>query len=485
MKKFFYLITAAAMMASFASCGKIDHGNAPTDGTTTLTIFAHTPQLKTYLSGGSTKWVKGDLITVFAEDGTSAKSDEVSDPQNDYNFKFKGWTTGKTPKYALAVGPQSYYDLYTVSYEDGLINATLRTAQVLYHKNSFSKLANIGVGEVVYAEGTGYTTYMKNLCGLIKFQVEGKNVEKVKISELDGKSLTGEVQIGMDENGNPKVQSVLNGRSYVEISATSSTNLNDNSGMLPHGADIYACVLPGEYRIKVESYAEGGELLNTLTLKDGSVMEVNRSEIATIGNENTTIKVDTFKPTTEGDEGEGEGEGEVEDIVLTLDFANQLFDPALPTSKTTEKKTYTLVDTDYVFTIYNNTHGFHYSSSGKYLRLIGDTGTKESPNPGYGYMHLPAIPGYRLLSTTVTGANTTGTKTYHICDIDPIENSITEENILSTVEISSVNTGTMTLSDSEAGVGYYFMLKGGLSDKNAQFSKLVLTYTYVEPTPVE
>ena len=486
MKKLFYLITAAAMMASFASCGKIDHGNAPTeeptietpstDGTTTLTISAHTPQLKTYLSGGSTKWVKGDLITVFAEDGTSAKSDAVSEAQDDYNFKFAGWTTGMTPKYALAVGPQSYYDLYTVSYEDGLINATLRTSQVLYHTNSFSKLANIGVGEVVYAEGTGYKTDMKNLCGLIKFQVEGKNVEKVKISELDGKSLTGEVQIGMDENGNPEVQSVLNGRSYVEISATSSKNLNENSGMLPHGADIYACVLPGEYRIKVESYAEGGELLNTLTLKAGSVMEVNRSEIATIGNENTTIKVDTFKPTTEGDE----GEGEVEDIVLTLDFASWPFieekvSSARKTDGDGDELTFTQDDVTYSVNVKNQLGGYYHTS--------GNLRCNNGVNEGDLLMTLPGIENYRLASAIVRVGNT---PSYNEDGSIKAQNSkyinLKSEQSNADCTINSLNGDTeLVLSRSGAGEACTISSKG----KNFLLNKLVLRYTYVAPASAE
>ena len=481
MKKLFYLITAAAMMASFASCGKIDHGNAPTeeptietpstDGTTTLTISAHTPQLKTYLSGGSTKWVKGDLITVFAEDGTSAKSDEVSEPKDNYNFKFAGWTTGKTPKYALAVGPQSYYDLYTVSYEDGLINATLRTAQLLYHKNSFSKLANIGVGEVVYTEDKGYTTYMKNLCGLIKFQVEGENVEKVKISELDGKSLTGEVQIGMDENGNPEVQSVLNGRSYVEISATSSTNLNGNSGMLPHGADIYACVLPGEYRIKVESYAKGGELLNTLTLKDGVVMEVNRSEIATIGDKTTTIKVDTFKPTTEGDE----GEGEVEDIVLTLDFASWPFNEAKVSSarKTSEegdKLTITQDNVTYNFIIKNKLGGYYHTA--------GNLRCNNSVNEGDLLMTLPGIENYRLASAIVR----VGNNPQYNEDGSIKANNTKYINLRSKQSNADCTINSLD-GDSESGAGEACTISNG--GKNFLLNKLVLRYTYVEPTSAE
>ena len=56
MKKLFYMISAVALMASFASCNKIEQENAPVaDGTTTLTVSATVPQTKTYMNGGLVK----------------------------------------------------------------------------------------------------------------------------------------------------------------------------------------------------------------------------------------------------------------------------------------------------------------------------------------------------------------------------------------------------------------------------------------------
>ena len=55
MKKLFYMISAVAIAASFASCNKVEQeNNTPVvtpavDGTTTLTISAAVPQTKTNL----------------------------------------------------------------------------------------------------------------------------------------------------------------------------------------------------------------------------------------------------------------------------------------------------------------------------------------------------------------------------------------------------------------------------------------------------
>ena len=72
MKKLFYMISAVALMASFASCNKIEQGNtsaeAPSiDGTTTITVSATVPQTKTYISGNVVRWSADDVIAILAE----------------------------------------------------------------------------------------------------------------------------------------------------------------------------------------------------------------------------------------------------------------------------------------------------------------------------------------------------------------------------------------------------------------------------------
>ena len=476
MKKLFYLITAAAMMASFTSCGKIDQENTPVDdpaieapsadGTTTLTISTSVePQTKTYLNGGSVKWVSGDLITLFAEDGTSAKSDAVSSPASDYNFTFQNWPNDKTPKYALAVGPQSYYDLYVVSYEAGLINATLRTSQLLYHKNSFSKLANIGVGEVKYSDENGiYSAYMKNLCGLIKFRVAGDNVARVRISDTNSNPMTGVVKIEIDENGEPRV-SELGGKSYsyVEITATESDNLNNKTGMLPAGADIYACVLPGEYRVKVESYAKDGTLLNTITLPEGATMKVQRNVI-----EEIAVDVDTYKKPSAGDSEEG-GDDPVtppttdEDLVFEFDFSDWPFSPVLKVGSTSslikEKSSYSYNynGVSYALEIFAPDTGYYYTGSA--LRFN---------STGGGYITTPIVPDMRLSQVSVTINNGSGTK-----DISVSPNADGTEELAKISPNVSNKTASTILENTVDGKSYYLYTESN----HAQLSKIVLTYT--------
>ena len=94
MKKLFYMISTVALMASFASCNKMEQGNDPVtdgpqvetpsaDGTVTLNVLAAAPQTKVYMSAGHTRWVKDDVITVFAPDGYSVVSDAVAAAYSD------------------------------------------------------------------------------------------------------------------------------------------------------------------------------------------------------------------------------------------------------------------------------------------------------------------------------------------------------------------------------------------------------------------
>ena len=82
MKKFFYMISTVAFMASFASCNKMEQGNAPAeapsiDGTTTITVSATVPQTKVLFMGkdqNKLRWTSGDLVTLFGENGSSLTS---------------------------------------------------------------------------------------------------------------------------------------------------------------------------------------------------------------------------------------------------------------------------------------------------------------------------------------------------------------------------------------------------------------------------
>lgn len=441
-----------ALMGSVVSCDKLNDANTSVDGFTTLKISASVPQTdmtKTYFNNGNVWWVKDDVLTVLAN-GASAKSNAPTKAVETFDFQVTEWPENIEPQYAVFNGPggNSYDDFKPSLDKNGYITATLRSNQMLYHKNNMSKVANMSVGELVKSE-SGYSTVMHNVCGLIKFTLT-KEAKKVLIEEVSNpdepKYLTGKVKLQM-KDGKPEVASIVNGNSKVVL------EMSNNELLQP--AYYYACVLPGEYKLKFTLLDEEDNTIRELTAN--SLVNIERSKIVDFGNLNNAVS-----PTNS--------------IEIVLDFSAQPFDPAITGTNTKTKETYKLLNTNYNFTLYNKTHGFTYSASGKYLRLIGDTGTAENPNPGCGYIQLPGVPEYRLLSATITGANGSGTKTYYISDIDPIENTITDDNKLGKAAIKAKETGTIQLSDSEFGVGYYLMLEGTVSDKNAQFSKIVLKY---------
>ena len=86
------MISAVAVMASFASCNKIEQENTPAaDGTTTLTVSATVPQTKTNLSNGIVRWSANDVIAVLAEGYESVMSSLVPSACETHDFTVEGW----------------------------------------------------------------------------------------------------------------------------------------------------------------------------------------------------------------------------------------------------------------------------------------------------------------------------------------------------------------------------------------------------------
>ena len=491
MKKLFYILSVAALVLS---CGKMESGNtapdntAPdntpaADGTTTLSVSAGI-ETKTYWNNNQVKWVRDDILNVFAADGSSAFSDAFTGTASaTYDFTVAGWPADKTPVLALAAGPESYYKLdaaANVGYTDGILTAFLRNDQVLYQKGTFGKLSNLAVGEMKYDDETGvWSALMKNLCGLIRFQIEGDNVKKVVISDAGGKALVGEVQIEMVD-GTPTVKAVNKGLSAITISAISSSSLNNQTGMLPHLTEsnnnyIYACVLPGEYNLVIEAYAADGALLNKLTAKEPTTITRNMYETI-------PLAVDTCKPS------EGGGDEPVKPAAtktLTIDFSESWpFTPDKPSGKGTGDANITKTKTEYSFTSDGVTYpitvfapqtGFY--NTGSALRFNGTGG---------GYITSPAIEGFALSSveTTITNTSYSG-KTMSIytsgSEQTGDDGSVTDvwfadnDKIADLMTPSDSQTVSVNLNGTSANTMYYLFT----DDNHYQLGKLVLTYTEV------
>ena len=463
MKKFFYMISTVAFMASFASCNKMEQGNTPAetpsiDGTTTITVSATVPQTKTYLNKGNTFWTQGDIVTLMGRDeasvvATATASADATLATN--NFTFENWPVAATPEFLVFDGPLAYDEenyggnkvMAPVLNEDGTITAEVRKHQEIVNMSNFSKYVNLSIGKLE-GESSLYTAEMKNVCGLIKVKTTKEDpLEYIKIENLGESYITGVVKVDYN-NGKPRVVEVLNGSKEVKL----TSHIKNTDDKLPAGV-FYACVLPGTYTPKVIMKPVGGDEV-ALTAK--SPVTIERNKIMDFGQIDNSEQPGT---------GEG-GDGPVETIDITVELPYP-FTVNLPTKVgTITKDTYTLKNTDYTFVLYNPNEGYYLTSS--CLRLSKTAGKS-------GYIQFPELPGYALVGFEITSGNGTNKKDYYVYAQDPIEVT-TENESIAHVVLTDETPVSVTLSGTSAGVGYFLESHS----TNAQFRKLVLTYAKVQ-----
>lgn len=479
MKKFFYMISTVAFMASFASCNKMEQGNTPAeapsiDGTTTITVSATMPQTKTYLNGGKTFWTKGDIVTLLAEDGVSAvSSNEIPSAVETSDFIFNNWPSAVTPKFIVFNGPLAETEEFhkgnkvmpPVLNADNTITAEVRGVQEIINKFNFSKYANLSIGALEGENGV-FATNMKNVCGLIKLQIARDTVEYVKIENLGDAPMTGLVRVDYN-NGEPQVVEVLEGNKAVKL----TSNIKDTNGKLPKST-YYACVLPGTYSPKITYKPDGGEEV-TLTAK--SEVTIERNKIMDFGTIDNILTPDPDQP------GAGEGGDDTgEPLVITLDFSTSWpFNEELASNvKITEKKTYTLTQNGatYSFDVFSEKGekggGFYFNGSALRLTNADNKGTGQR-----GYLSVPAIAGYKLTALDATVTNGTGTKNLYLysgCAVnDGIISLSGKLSDAMQIDVAVSKSGHFDITGTSANTSYYLYTESN----NYQLGKLVLTYT--------
>ena len=245
-----------------------------------LLIEASGTEAKTYLSGGLLKWTSGDVIRVFAEDGTMMLSSPVPSAASTYDFTVSDWPSEKTPEYAVFCGPADVKE--EPSFSDGIFTLSVNSTQVITHNNSFAKNANISVAKLIKKPNGTYAALMRNVCGLIGFTFDKyEDVESVVIEDIDGNPLSGKVAVVMDENGEPYVTSAVNGSSSVMVKANpNSPSLGNINNEMPKGRGFYVCILPGSYVLKVSINRLNGE---SYVLTANSKCTIDRSSIIELG----------------------------------------------------------------------------------------------------------------------------------------------------------------------------------------------------------
>lgn len=458
MKKLFYMISAVALMASFASCNKIEQGNtsaeAPSiDGTTTITVSATVPQTKTYISGNVVRWSADDVIAILAEKYDPVRSEPIEKSAETHDFTINGWYEGVTPQYAAFTGPytsDNYYNPYKPVWNaDGTILMTVRSGQVIYNQNSFSKIANISLGELVEKDGV-FSTEMKNVCGLLKFTLT-KPTKSVEFEDMGGGYMCGKVNVKM-VGGVPEAAFVDG--TGGKITLTSS--IKDSEKLLAHDGSYtyYAVVIPGTYTPKVTITSANDE---SIVLQARTPIKVSRNEYIDLGTLDSFAEEDGDEP--------GTPDTPSETITITLNIASNPFNEDLPSKNDNQHgpHTYTTKEGYYQFVICNTYD--KYAKEGNYLRLTYTSGK-------IGYIKFPAIPDYKLISVKVTGGNgTSSKKPFHLFAGVPDSEFATA--IATTGAISTEDVKTLSIENPIINHSYYLASK----TNNAQFPTLVLTYS--------
>lgn len=439
MKKLYYFGVAAAAALAMVSCAK-ETAPATVGGTTEASVALQfqqmtniEPEVKTYLSGQSVKWVSGDTdITVLDSKGLNCTF--TWDKATGDTRKFTGKISADS-EVKYVVFPTDY----TASFSGTTISTTIPEMQGISNTDSFAQKVNVAVSK----DGT----LLKNVCGYIKFSIPTNgaygnvggssnsslsNVTKLVFETVgENEFFTGDIDI--DFSGDTPVASIQTGKGNKTVTVTpKASSLSKFSAT----SSYYACVMPGTY----------SGLKITVTYIDGTTEEITTNNAFTI--ERSKFTTITELPLTK-DPGEtsykkvvvdfssggstaaadkaATGLSSLPTISLSaprweLDADGNVIGEKIPSS-TAEKEniiTNTRSGDSYTFGFWA-TYGVGQSTGsnkvyGAALNTYKEKWTYDNKNYKVGdtdgkiWIKLPKIEGYRLLGTTVKGSCNISTK---------------------------------------------------------------------------
>lgn len=254
--KIFSIAVAAAALLSCAKEISPNQGGVNNTDKEYMTIEAQVEQqveTKTSLSGNVVSWTEGDKLSVFAG-------------EENVLFELKGINNGIGRFEGEAPAAETYYALYPYSTTatisaDGVISTVLPCNQNGV-AGSFDNELNISV-----AKSASKAMTMRNICGLVKFNITRSDISSVTLFGNGHENLAGAIDITIDEDGTPSY-TVKNGVKHVMIT--------------PKAGETFA---PGTYYFTVLPQTLKGGMSFVYTVADqsgtvatGSDAVVNRSE---------------------------------------------------------------------------------------------------------------------------------------------------------------------------------------------------------------
>lgn len=239
--------------------------------------FTSSVSTRTSLSGQSVIWESSDKVSVF--DGVGNRRFAV---QTDGNMAVIRGKAAEVETYCLLY---PYYE--NASYGTDLISTLLPDVQ-RPRKDGFDAKANI---LAFVTEDRSVT--MSNVCGLLRFSIEGDDISAVSLTSVGGEKFVGQVKVDVSDPEHPSV-----------ISAG-----NDCVRVLPDEGKVFQ---PGTYCVSLAPVTMDSGVEIRVFKSDGKgYLKVNSSPLKVVRNSFTTI-------TTAIDKGEfTEIEASSEEVALS------------------------------------------------------------------------------------------------------------------------------------------------------------------------
>lgn len=264
-----------------------------------------------------TLWSSKDILFVYDGDQTCMPFAAVAGSE-DYSagmkFTCKNWPKGKTPVWVVYNG-KTEEDRFT-DRSEGKFMTEIPSVQTNYKKGSFGEGAGIMAGKAIPAAEGGYAVEMKNICGLVRFEIANAqpNLSAITLSDAEGKDIAGVVEVQWGDNGEPLCRiSEGNGRKNVTFrhasydkgeagkaddtrDSSNGNSINSNSMASDSGIDYiedgvyYFCVAGGiDIKPVITFTLDNGK---QASYRHNESVRIDRNSIADLGITDGSIEFD-------------------------------------------------------------------------------------------------------------------------------------------------------------------------------------------------
>ena len=241
-----------------------------------------------------TLWSSRDILFVYDGEQTCmpftavAGSDSYSDRMK---FTCKNWPKGKTPVWVVYNG-KTEEDRFT-DRSEGKFMTEIPSVQTTYTKGSFGEGASIMAGKAIPAADGGYEVEMKNLCGIVRFEIANaqSNLSAITLSDADGKDIAGAVEVQWSD-GKP-ICSIVDGKGRKNVTfrhaSVDKGEADTKIDYIEDGAYCF-CILGGiEIKPVITFTLENGK---QAAYKHNESVHIDRNSIADLGITDGSIEFD-------------------------------------------------------------------------------------------------------------------------------------------------------------------------------------------------